>query len=84
MLKQLYFDTLVYDPKNLQFMIDKFGTDKLIAGSDYPFVLREVPSGKVVDLIENVSDEDKQKMLGDNAVKFLGLKKADYVKELTK
>ena len=52
--------------------------------SDYPFVLREVPSGKVVDLIENVSAEDKQKMLGDNAVKFLGLKKADYVKELTK
>ena len=35
-------------------MIDKFGTEKLMAGSDYPFVLREVPSGKVVDLIENV------------------------------
>ena len=29
-------------------------------------------------------DEDKQKMLGDNAVKFLGLNKADYIKELTK
>ena len=50
MREKLYFDTLVYDPKNLQFMIDKFGTEKLMAGSDYPFVLREVPSGKVVDL----------------------------------
>ena len=79
--QKLYFDTLVYDPKNLQFMIDKFGTDKLMAGSDYPFVLREIPSGKVVDILETVSDEDKKLMLGENAIKFLGLNKADYVKE---
>ena len=82
--EKLYFDTLVYDPKNLQFMIDKFGTEKLMAGSDYPFVLREVPSGKVVDLMDHLTDEDKKKMLGDNAVKFLGLNKLDYIKETVK
>jgi len=79
---KLYFDTLVYDPKNLQFMIDKFGTDKLIAGSDFPFVLREVPSGKVVDVMENLSDADKKKMLGENAMAFLGLKKEDFIKKV--
>lgn len=81
---KLYFDTLVYDPKNLQFMIDKFGTEKLMAGSDYPFVLREIPSGRVVDILESVSDEDKKLMLGENAIKFLGLNKLDYVKETVK
>jgi aminocarboxymuconate-semialdehyde decarboxylase len=82
--QKLYFDTLVYDPKNLQFMIDKFGTDKLMAGSDYPFVLREVPSGKVVDAMDNLSDEDRKKMLGENAIQFLGLNKLDYIKETVK
>ncbi len=65
-------------------MIDKFGTEKLIAGSDFPFVLREVPSGKVVDVMDNLTEEDRKKMLGDNAVNFLGLNKLDYIKETVK
>src|SRR5699024_10654498 len=31
--KLLYYDSLVYDEKNLQFMIDRFGADQIIAGS---------------------------------------------------
>jgi aminocarboxymuconate-semialdehyde decarboxylase len=71
--KFLYYDTLVYDQNNLQFMIDHFGVDQLIAGSDYPFLLREVPSGKVVDQLSTLSSEEKKKIHGLNALRFLGL-----------
>ncbi|WP_198040338.1 amidohydrolase family protein [Sporosarcina ureae] len=70
---KLYYDSLVYDPVNLQYMIDKFGAEQIIAGSDYPFLLREAPSGKVVDLLEGISDEDARLIHGQNALKFLGI-----------
>ncbi|MFJ7826974.1 amidohydrolase family protein [Psychrobacillus sp. NPDC096623] len=71
--KKLYYDSLVYDPDNLKFMIDRFGAKQIIAGSDYPFLLREKPVGKVIDNLVGISEEDAKLMLGQNALEFLGL-----------
>ncbi|MBT2739941.1 amidohydrolase family protein [Bacillus sp. ISL-77] len=79
--KKIYYDTLVYDPRNLQFMLEKFEADHIIMGTDYPFLLREAPPGNVVEMLENVLDEEKIKMLGENAIEFLGLNKASFIKE---
>ena len=76
--KQLYYDSLVYDENNLQFMIDRFGVDQIIAGSDYPFLLREAPSGKVVDKLATLSDEEKKRIHGLNALRFLSLDIENY------
>ncbi|RDW20154.1 2-amino-3-carboxymuconate-6-semialdehyde decarboxylase [Oceanobacillus arenosus] len=76
--KLLYYDTLVYDENNLQFMIDRFGADQIIAGSDYPFLLREAPSGEVVDKVTTLNDEEKKRIHGLNALQFLGLDVNDY------
>ena len=72
--KKLYYDSLVYDSQNLKFMIDCFGTKRIIAGSDYPFLLREIPLGKVIDECKDISEEDAKLMLGHNALEFFGLK----------
>lgn len=72
--KKLYYDSLVYDPVNLQYMIDRFGPEQIIAGSDYPFLLREAPSGKVVDNLMTLSEEEARLIHGENALKFLGLR----------
>ena len=61
-------------------MVEKFGTDKIIAGSDYPFLLRETPSGKVIDDLDTLSDEDRRLMLGQNALNFLGIKELSKTK----
>jgi aminocarboxymuconate-semialdehyde decarboxylase len=71
--KKLYYDSLVYDPMNLQYMIDRFGAEQIIAGSDYPFLLREAPVGKVVDDLKALSKEEANLILGQNALKFLGI-----------
>ncbi|MBT2739951.1 amidohydrolase family protein [Bacillus sp. ISL-77] len=79
--KKLYYVTLVYDPRNLQFMLGKFGADHIIMGTDYPFLLWEAPPGKIVEMLENVSDVEKKQMLGEYAIKFLGLNKESFIKE---
>ena len=71
--KKLFYDSLVYDPVNLQYMIERFGAEQIIAGSDYSFLLREAPSGRVVDELKTLSEEDAKLILGQNALKFLGL-----------
>lgn len=71
--KKLYYDSLVYDPDNLKFMIERFGAKQIIAGSDYPFLLREKPVGKVIDHLIDIPQEDLRLMLGQNALDFLGL-----------
>lgn len=81
---KLFYDTLVYDPNNLRFMVEKFGAEQIIAGSDYPFLLREVPVGKVVEDLKILSDREIQLMLGQNAMGFLGLDKLDIIKEPSK
>ncbi|MFB4471714.1 amidohydrolase family protein [Oceanobacillus caeni] len=77
--KQLYYDSLVYEEINLQLMVDRFGVDQIIAGSDYPFLLREVPSGKVVDQLMTLRNEEKEKIHGLNALKFLNLNIEEYL-----
>lgn len=72
--KKLYYDSLVYDPLNLQYMIERFGAEQIIAGSDYPFLLREAPVSRVVDKLKSLSEKEAQLILGQNALKFLGVK----------
>ena len=71
--KKLFYDSLVYDPVNLQYMIERFGAEQIIAGSDYPFLLREAPSGKVVDELTTLSEEDAKLILGQNASEIFRL-----------
>ena len=70
--KQLTYDTLTYDTANLRFLIERFGTSRLVMGTDYPFPLREEPPGGVINAVQNISSEERDDMLGRNALRFLG------------
>lgn len=73
--KQFFFDSLTYDPMNIRYMIERFGHEKLFMGSDYPFLLREIEPGKVIDETLELTEEQKKAMLGENAAKFLSIEK---------
>ncbi|SOC40193.1 amidohydrolase family protein [Ureibacillus acetophenoni] len=77
--KNFYFDSLVYDPQNINYLIERFGHDKIIMGSDYPFLLREINPGKVLDEMDTLTDEVKDAIFGENALNFLNIKKEDVV-----
>ena len=78
--KKFYFDSLVYDKDNFAFLLERFGHDKIIMGSDYPFLLREINPGKVIDESLQLSDEVKRAVLGENARQFLNLAKSGVSK----
>ncbi|WP_275899686.1 amidohydrolase family protein [Bacillus piscicola] len=81
-IDNLYFDSLNYDPLNLRYLLDRFGHERVMMGSDYPFLLREIPPGKVIDDTIELTDEQRQLILGGNALRFLHVKeqKSQHVK----
>lgn len=72
--KQFYFDSLTYDPLNIPYMMKRFGEDRIMMGSDYPFLLRETPPGDVIDHTLELTDAQKRALLGENALRFLNIK----------
>jgi aminocarboxymuconate-semialdehyde decarboxylase len=69
-LRQLYFDTLVFDRAELRFLLDTYGADHLCLGTDYPFDMSEPnPLGFHAELPES----DRAQILGGTAAKLLGL-----------
>lgn len=41
MARRFYYDTVLYDAPSLRFLADAVGGDRLVVGSDYPFVIRQ-------------------------------------------
>lgn len=69
-LRQLYFDTLVFDRGQLDFLVETYGADHLLMGTDYPFDMSEPdPVGFHAEL----DPSDRSKILGGNAARLLKL-----------
>ena len=78
-LNKFYVDSLVHDPDNLRFLIDLIGIDRVALGTDYPFPLGEAKPGSLIESL-NVSEADQKKLLGSNAMDWLGVKTESFVK----
>ena len=68
---RFYVDSLVYDTRVLEFMVEVMGEDQITLGSDYPFAIGENPVGGMVKRT-GLSERIKTKILGTNAQRFLG------------
>jgi aminocarboxymuconate-semialdehyde decarboxylase len=69
-LGHFWLDSLVHDPKALQFIMDLIGTEKVCIGSDYPFPLGEKVPGSILDEI-SVDFNAKKRLLETNALQWL-------------
>jgi aminocarboxymuconate-semialdehyde decarboxylase len=70
--KKIFYDTLVYDIKMLQFLLSRFGASQLMIGSDYPFLIREKNPGYWIDKL-GVSQSEKEMILHKNAFNLFGI-----------
>lgn len=69
-LRQLYFDTLVFDKAELRLLLETYGADHLCLGTDYPFDMSEPdPLGFHAEL----SESDREQILGGTAARLLRL-----------
>jgi aminocarboxymuconate-semialdehyde decarboxylase len=68
----LYFDSLTLSPVNLRFLVEQFGADHVMIGSDYPFDLgSDDPVGALAEA--NLPPSAREQIESATAVGFLGL-----------
>src|SRR5580693_9072300 len=66
-LREFYYDTVNFDLRAIQLAIDFAGTDRILAGSDYPHQIGSIP--KMLETLShlNVSQEERAAISGGNA-----------------
>ena len=69
---RFFVDSAVFDQRALQFLISTMGPDRVMLGSDYPFPLGEERVGSLVRESQ-LPNGTREKILGDNAERFLNL-----------
>ena len=69
-LRQVWLDTLVFDPEELQSLVRTHGADHLCLGTDYPFDMAE---SDPVGFHSGLDEDVKARILGLNAAGLLGL-----------
>ena len=69
--RHFYYDTVNFDPGALRLAIDFAGSERILAGSDYPHAIGSIPL--MLDAIGKltVSDGDKAAILGGNMARLL-------------
>ena len=75
-LSRLYFDALLFAPRSLAFLVETFGSDQVLLGTDYPFEMRpEDPVGSI-EAVPGLSSAQREAILGGNALRLLGLEQS--------
>ena len=73
-LKQIYFDTVVFTPLQLEALVKTFGLDHVIMGTDYPFDMLEYDPIGHINSVEGFDDSARAALAGGNLKKMLGMK----------
>ena len=71
-MANLWYDTVLFDPRTLRFLVELFGAEQVVLGSDYPFPIGDMMPSKIVH-DANLSEVDTSAILGDNAAKLFRL-----------
>lgn len=72
-LKRFYFDTVVFEADQLAFLIEKYGADHIVLGSDYPYDMGDPDPVGVIARVEGLSGSEAAAIRGGNARRLLGL-----------
>lgn len=72
-LALFYFDTMVFEPDQLGFLIRKYGADHVLLGTDYPYDMGEDDALGLIRRVEGLDPESHDLITGGNAIRLLGL-----------
>jgi aminocarboxymuconate-semialdehyde decarboxylase len=73
LLRALYVDTVTHSVPQLEYLVEHFGADHVLLGTDYPYDMAdEDPVGTVASL-SGLSPTERTAILGGNARALLGL-----------
>jgi aminocarboxymuconate-semialdehyde decarboxylase len=72
-LKRLYFDALVYTHNQLHHLVEGYGADHILVGTDYPADMGEIDPIGFIEGADKLDDNDRRAILGGNAARLLNL-----------
>jgi len=72
-LKRFYVDTIVFAPDQLEYLVKKFGADHVALGTDYPADMAEYNPVEHVYQTEGLTESDREKICGLNALRLMNL-----------
>ena len=72
-IKKLYFDSVVFTEHQLRYLIETWGPDHIVMGTDYPYDMAETDPVGHVNSVQGLSEGDKALVMGKNAAELLGI-----------
>jgi aminocarboxymuconate-semialdehyde decarboxylase len=72
-LKRVWFDSLVYTPEQLSFLIRQAGASQVVLGTDYPFDMGIDDPIARLDAVASLTDGERVAIRGGNAARLLAL-----------
>jgi aminocarboxymuconate-semialdehyde decarboxylase len=72
--KKLYYDTVVGSEEALRFLLDRVGADRVVLGSDWPFVPWHPSPVTWVENLKSLTAEEKEKILWKNLAALLDIR----------
>ena len=72
--KRLYYDTVTGDEAALRFLLDRVGADRVVLGSDWPFVPWHPSPVAWLQNLESLTPAEKEKILWKNLAALLDIR----------
>src|ERR1700686_5221175 len=72
-LRRLYFDTIVYTHPQLPYLVEQYGADNVLMGTDYPADMGEIDPIGFIEGAEGLDDSERRAILGRNAARLLNI-----------
>ena len=72
-LRKVWFDTIVFSPHQLEYLVKVYGVEKIMMGTDFPFDMADSdPIGHICS-VESFDDATRAALAGGSAKALLGL-----------
>ncbi len=72
-LKRVYFDALVYTHHQLAYLVEEYGADHILMGTDYPADIGEIDPVGMIEACPGLNDAERRAIFGGNAARLLSL-----------
>jgi aminocarboxymuconate-semialdehyde decarboxylase len=73
-LEKFYFDSITFDPEMLKRLIEKFGADHVVLGTDYPYDMGEEDPLGLIKQVKRLPKAARDLIQGGNAARLLDIK----------
>jgi aminocarboxymuconate-semialdehyde decarboxylase len=72
-LRKFYFDTMVFEPDQVEYLVDTYGADHVMLGTDYPYDMGDDDPLALLGASTGLKQEQVDLIAGGNAARLLGL-----------